>query len=174
MTVSDQTQSFEFRGTLTEKQFRRIQWVASRKVLLAGCACLLVFMGMNLASGGATVVARDPILQGARFAPFVLLIPLFLLIPWWQASRQFRATPSLRGEVFGRLSDKGIEFTSVVSQARYRWDQVLKAKVASDVALVYTSPQIALYLPKVFFSADADWAGATALIRQKVAKVSRA
>ena len=167
-------QSFECRGTLTEAQYCRIQWLASRKFILGFGLFLAAILGMTLLSGGARVIVHDPVIQIARVAPFVLLVPIMFFAPRWQARRQYRANAALKGTITGKVTDAGFEFVTEVSQARYRWDQVLKAKIGSDIALVYASPQVAFFLPKSFFATEEAWAGALVILRSKISSVKRA
>src|SRR5262245_2282564 len=106
--MGEQEPRFEFRGTLTEEQFRRIQRVGSRKVVLGVGAFFLAIMAMNLASGGLHVIAGDPVIQLARLSPFVVFPILLFIMPRWQARRQYRATPALRSEVRGMLTESGV------------------------------------------------------------------
>ena len=90
----------------------------------------------------------------------------------WGDRSQYRKTPLLHIAVTGQLTESGVELTTEVGQARYRWDQLVKAKLYPDVALLFTSPRLAVYLPRSFFARDGDWAGAVELLRSKVLKAA--
>jgi hypothetical protein len=107
----------------------------------------------------------------ARLAPIVALILFLLIVPSWQARCRCRASPTIREEITGVVSDSGVEVRSVVGHAHHRWELVLKARIASDVARIYTSPQIALYLPSNCFESREAWEGALSRIRSRVSRV---
>lgn len=169
-----QEQGYQFRGTLTEAQYRRIQWLSARKILLGSGLFLFAMLAMTVISGGAQVMAGEPVLSLVRLAPFVVLVLIVVFVPGWMARRQYRSNPALRGEVVGRVTQGGIEFRTEVGQARYRWDQIMKAKLAPDVALIYTSAQVALFLPRSFFESGVAWEDALSIIRAQVKQVKRA
>jgi len=164
----------EFRGKLTEQQYCRIQWLASRKMILGAGLVMIAMVAMNLASGGAQVIARDPWNNVVRLI-FVFGLGLLLIFgPRWQARRQYRSNKAIQGELSGAITDAGFEFRTEVGQARYRWDQVLMAKIATDVALIYTSSRVAFYLPQNFFASREAWESALTIVRKHVKHVRRA
>src|SRR5215467_643237 len=101
--MENQDKGFQFRGTLTEQQYRRVQWLASGKLILGFISFLLVVLIMNLASGGAKVIIRDPVINLARLAPIIALVLFLFIAPRWQARRNYRASPTLRGEISGTI-----------------------------------------------------------------------
>lgn len=170
-----QEQTWQFRGTLTEAQHCRIQNLASRKLKQAFWLIIFVVLMISFTDNFTQVRLAGLLKITAIGASGLLFAELIdRLIIRWQARHVYRSSVTLRGEVSGAVSESGIEVKSVVGQVRYQWDQVFKARIAQDVALIYTSPRMALYLMKTFFESEAAWEGAMKIIRQRAKKVKRA
>src|SRR5882762_3680140 len=106
-------------------------------MILGAGLVMIAMVAMNLASGGAQVIARDPWNNVIRLI-FVFGLGLLLIFgPRWQARRQYRSNKAIQGELSGAITDAGFEFRTVFREARSRWNHILTLHIAPPLAIAY-------------------------------------
>jgi hypothetical protein len=74
----------------------------------------------------------------------------------------------LHESVTGSLSETGVRWKTSSTDATYRWDQLVKHRIAEDLILLYTSTNQALIIPRSYFEGPNEWEAAKVLIAQHV------
>ncbi len=93
-----------------------------------------------------------PLVQ--NLLPFVFLLLLWLLIPWWGAWRQYRKLQHLRERVTYRLNEFGAQAEGENYRGEIAWKLIHAVRETKTLFLVYHTPEVAWVIPKRFFASD--------------------
>jgi hypothetical protein len=89
------------------------------------------------------------------FFSFVLLVSLWLLMPWWLAWRQYRKQQTLRERIAYRLTEFGIRADGENSKGEIAWKVIHAVRETRTMFVIYHSAQIGWVIPKRFVSGGA-------------------
>jgi hypothetical protein len=162
---------YDYRGTLTEDDYvevsrlRRtivpnVRTLADWSGLFAGCFAV---MGV-----WAYIGSRDNLLESMFW--FALVIPCSVY--WWYGRydprKEWRNTPVLREEFYGRITESALEARLTGTEARIPWKMFQTYAASPTVILLLVGPHMALPLARSFFGGDDIWESVNRLVSQNV------
>jgi hypothetical protein len=163
---------FSFRGTITRDQFTLVHrlmtpWWGTVKSTPLWIFVFMLISNLTIRDGADSILTTF-------IASLLLAVPLTMLA-WLIAllgrHRQWHRLSVDQREITGTIGEAGLEWNTPVTTATYPWSKIVKIRQHPDMLLIYYSARCAFYLPKNFFTSEADWNKANALgVRQSLIK----
>ncbi len=155
----------EFGGQYAREQFedalgsltglRRVRWV------LLGLAALLLVLSVLL-----DLFRPEPGWRLSLWVPALAgLVAVYLLLLRKVQQQTFDTSLFLRSPLRGSADEQGITLEAEHWSLRAPWSMFHRAVVQPRMVLLYQSTRVANFLPRDFFSSDADWAEFIRLVR---------
>jgi YcxB-like protein len=158
-----------FAGQLTEADYRRVNAVVARKVILAWSGGLALIILVQLWQWGWRGVLANPTWAAIVFVPLILVMPFSLLLRRFTWRRHWRANKTLQKPVRGRVSEEGITWdVDGVASTRFTWDLLLKYREAQSILLIYQGLNQVFYFFPHYFADEAQWQAFRAIVATKL------
>jgi hypothetical protein len=158
-----------FAGQLTEADYRRLNALVARKVILAWSAALAILVAVQLWQWGWRGLVANPSWAAIVFVPLVLVMPLSLFLRRFTWRRHWRANKTLQKPVRGVVSDEGITWdVDGVASTRFTWDLLLKYREGPSILLVYQGLNQVFYFFPHYFADETQWQAFRAIVARKL------
>jgi hypothetical protein len=147
-----------FAGQLTGHDYRLVNALVARKVVLAWTAGMALVILVQLWQWGWQGVLENPAWAAIVFVPLILVMPFSLFLRRFTWRRHWHANKTLQKPVRGIVSEEGITWNvDGVASTQFAWDLLLQYREAPSILLVYQGLNQVFYFFPHYFADEAQW-----------------
>lgn len=135
-------------GTLTRREIIRFSYYHLNRRNWPITLVAAVAIPLTLATLLTYGLPVNPVVQ--NLLPFVLLLLLWLLAPWWGAWRQHRKLQTAQERIAYRLDEFGVHAEGENFRSEIAWKLVHAVRETKTMFVIYQSSQLGWVIPKRF------------------------
>jgi hypothetical protein len=172
----DDGRTLPFRGQISVASLRRATRAAStpskKTAIWLGITGSLLLWGLvifPLTHGGFREADGSPSIFPVAPLFFVVVFAAVLLYSLYAGPKKaLGSNKLLQSPMWGEVTERGVLIETERSRAELSWDLFLRARISSEVVLLYQSIQVYSLFPREHFASDADWATFVGRVRRHV------